>query len=331
MRLSSVLVTGSSGFVGSALLSALNACGLRLSGLDLLPPTNPNLEKHFTGSVLDAPLVEKATKGTDAIIHLAAAHKDFGVSREEYFQVNVDGTRTLLEAASSLGVKTFVYFSSVAVYSPNRGTGPITESGETRPTSDYGKSKLAAEEHVVRWAQAATDRQALILRPTNIFGPENHHNLYRLIRTLDKGQFLRVGKLEGIKSIVYIGNVVAATLHLLNRVQPGAKILNLIDEPSMTSWDLVQEICHAGGFKVPRVRVPLSVVLPLGKILDGLAAASGRDFPITGQRIKKLNTPSHFSAQGLLAEGFAAPYSLSQGIRNTVDWYKKTGSKPEAA
>ena len=140
-----------------------------------------------------------------------------------------------------------------------------------------------------------------------------------------------MGKLDGVKSIVYVGNVIAATLYLMNRLEPGLKTFNLVDEPSLTSWQIIEEVCKAGKFKLPRLQVPLSIVMPLGKVLDGIAKATGRDFPITGQRIKKLNTASHFSAKRLAKEGFVAPYSLQQGIRNTVEWYIKDATPPKAA
>ncbi|MEZ4749732.1 MAG: NAD(P)-dependent oxidoreductase [Bdellovibrionota bacterium] len=320
MRFSSLLITGSSGFVGQALCPALQACGAKLHGLDTVPGGKA-LASRAVGSILDKKLVKQCLDGRDGIIHLAAAHKDFGVRASEYYEINVEGTRTLLEAASEHGVKTFVFFSSVAVYSPSNSRNPIDEKGETKPLSDYGKSKLAAEQEVLKWGAAAPDRRALIIRPTNIFGPGNLHNLYRLIRTLDKGHFVRVGKLNEVKSIVYIGNVVAATIHLLLRPELQHHTFNLVDEPSVSSWELIHQICSSGNFKLPRLSIPLTVAFPFGKLLDGLAVATGKDFPITGKRIKKLNTPSHFSSAYLHKEGFSAPYSLEQGIANTVQWY----------
>ena len=141
-----ILVTGGTGFIGRHFLPQLLADGHEVVLLDLVPPEGPGLwnEAVFVqGDVRDPEAVSSSMAGCDAVLHLAAAHHDFGLSRETYFSVNEGGTRTICKVMEERGVADLCLFSTVAVYGP---TGSHDESEPPNPQTPYGESKLAAEE-----------------------------------------------------------------------------------------------------------------------------------------------------------------------------------------
>ncbi|MGH3631096.1 MAG: NAD-dependent epimerase/dehydratase family protein, partial [Sciscionella sp.] len=155
-----ILVTGSSGFIGRFLIPELIAKGHEVVGLDVR--VGPEFGGSFCfirGNILDAGVLGGAMDGIDLVIHLAAEHKDFGVTDGLYHEVNVEGTKNLLRCAAERAVGKFVFFSSVAVY----GSSPIpTHEGlECSPELPYGKSKLLAEHALEEWTQ--TDRSRSVV------------------------------------------------------------------------------------------------------------------------------------------------------------------------
>jgi len=119
-----------------------------------------------------------------------------------------------------------------------------TEETAPRPINPYGASKLAAEQEIVRWANEDKSRTAIILRPTVVFGPHSKANIFRLIRQVCDGRFLMVGSGKNIKSIVYVKNLVDATIYLKDKCQAGLHILiipmNLICRQKNSSNSLDQ-------------------------------------------------------------------------------------------
>jgi len=150
-----ILVTGSSGRIGSATVDALIARGDDVVGLDRRPSERSGrayVEKN--ASLDDANAVADAVQGVDAVLHLGAFMSWAAADRDRMFRSNVDGTRVLLEAAAAAaGVKRFVFASSGEVYPENAPrTLPITEDHPLCPTSPYGLTKLLGEE-LVRFHQ----------------------------------------------------------------------------------------------------------------------------------------------------------------------------------
>jgi nucleoside-diphosphate-sugar epimerase len=317
-----VLVTGHAGFVGGYLTDALLAEGHQVVGLDKKPlvANAPGLSSH-TGNILDRDAVERAMTGTEAVINLAAEHQDWGISRETYFQVNQVGTRVLLDCASQLEIRQYIFFSSVAVY----GTSlvPSTETTRPQPDNDYGASKLAAEEEVRAWAAHRAGNCALTLRPTVIYGPRmnDYSNIYRMVDQIARHQFLPIGSMASTKSLAYVENVVDATLFLWKRIAPGVEVYNITDQQHLTSREIATIISRTLGVWIPPVALPYKPALALAGILDVVAKQTGLNLPITAARIKKVNTPTHHRSDKLRRAGFAAKYSVHQGLQKACQWY----------
>jgi nucleoside-diphosphate-sugar epimerase len=271
------------------------------------------------GDILNPADIMKAAAGVDAIINLAAKHHDFGVSRDEFFSVNEQGTKNILECAGSLKINNFIFYSTVAVY----GTVSAASTEETlpQPINNYGASKLAAEAVVRQWGKEDPSRQITIFRPTVVFGPENYANMYNLIDKVFKKRFIFVGNGENIKSVAYVENLTAATIFALERLKPGVRTFNYSDYPQLTSAQIVAAITKSLDCKIPGFKIPLKPALICASIFDVLGKITGYNFPITAQRIKKFNTPTQHNSDKIRAEGFCPPVAIEEGIRRMAQWY----------
>jgi nucleoside-diphosphate-sugar epimerase len=313
-----ILVTGDAGFIGQHLTGRLLDQGHAVIGIDICRknPVTP-LYRLLDGNICDGGLMEKSLKGVDLIIHLAAKHHDFGISREEYFAVNEGGTKNILRAASRACVKKLLFFSSVAVY----GKFEADDQTAPSPVNDYGESKLAAEKAIGDWVQQDDSRSAVIVRPVIVFGTNNFANMYNLIDKVVRKRFYWVGEGGNVKSVAYVENVVDATLFLLARMKPGFETYNYSDEPHLTVRRVVQAIAKYGNVPAPRLKIPFYLAETGGRIMDFAAKRTGINFPITGARINKFNSQTFFRSEKLRQLGWKQPVSLEDGFKRTVSWY----------
>jgi UDP-glucose 4-epimerase len=197
-----ILITGGAGFIGSHLAERLDehndvtvldtfTTGRR-SNVDFLPS-----ERVIEGSVTDRALVEAAVSNTDIVVHLAAM---MGVRRTlenplGVLEVNVDGTRTVLEAASSAGVERVLVASTSEVYgdAPNP---PYSESDEQAPKTNYAVAKLADERFTQAYGEAH-DLDYTIVRYFNVYGPRQDSSAYGYVVPI----FVRAAKSDAVLSV----------------------------------------------------------------------------------------------------------------------------------
>jgi GlcNAc-P-P-Und epimerase len=321
-----VLVTGSSGFIARFLIPGLAAKGHEVVGIDTRAGGGfGDYFRFIHANILDEGAVNRAMQQVDLVVHLAAEHKDFGVSESMYYQVNVDGTDNLLRSAAKCGVGKFVFFSSVAVY--GESLVPTHEEQTPAPDSPYGRTKLLAERRIEEWVKADTGREVITVRPTVIFGPWNYANMYRLIDSVAKRRYIGVGNGRNIKSVGYVENVTDATLFLIDRMKAGIQLYNYADSPHLTTRELVRCIAAKLQMGVPFVRIPKAIALAFALPFDLVAKATGTDLPLTAKRIDKFTSPTHHLAEKIRVLGYEPPYRLEEGVRKTVAWYLKASGK----
>ncbi len=313
-----ILVTGGSGFIGYHLHNDL--AHNRIINLDLEEPDFDYDSTFIRGDVRDVAIVKNAIKGCDAIWNMAAAHKDFGISRDEYFSINEHGMRILTEAATVENIKKFVFFSSVAVYGDSNE--PRTEGCPTHPSNDYGASKLAAEKVLEAWAAEDTSREVLIIRPVVVYGERNYGNLYRLMKQIGKGQYVNIGAGMNIKSIAYVKNLVEAVLYLLDHMKSGVSIYNYADEPQLTSRLIGETIATALGKSTP-ISLPYWLVYLLSLPFDLIKKITGKDLLVSSNRVQKLTMSTHFKAEKIRETGFVPAFSNVEGLQNMAKWFKE--------
>lgn len=321
------LITGGSGFVGSYFYEALHEAGDELVILDLVRPAGRFLmADYIEGDVRDPAVVRRAMEGCDRVLHLAAAHHDFGISDETYFSVNRDGTRVVTDAMTDLGLKDVCFYSSAAVY--GAAPEPRDETVTPRPLSAYGASKLAGEEVIKDWANNGDSRRALVIRPTVLFGPRNYANMYSLIRQIHRNRFVQVGAGRNIKSLAFVENIVAATQFLWGKADLASnfEVFNYADTPHLDSAAIAAAVYDALGKRRPSFRVPMNAALLAALPFDLVIKLTGKNLPVSSARIKKLaGVQTKFEAQKVVDAGFRARYTIQAGVEKMTDWYLDQG------
>ncbi len=319
-----ILITGNAGFIGTYLTGILLEKGHTVRGIDIRPRKD-NLHRfmQIEGNILDRQIIRQSMINVETVIHLAAEHKDFGITEADYYRVNELGTKVLLDEASHAGIKKFIFYSSVAVYGAQSHT---TEETTPAPDNPYGASKLAAEQLVAAWAKDDPSRTAIIIRPTVIFGANSKANIFRLIRQVCDGRFLMVGKGENIKSVAYVENVVDATLFLMDRCSAGINIVNYADEPHLPISVLVTLIRTVAGKNQKKFYIPLDLAVAGGYVFDVFGKITRIDFPVTAARMKKFAKPTHHQAEKIRSMGFIPRYSIAEGLKRNIDWYLRRGN-----
>lgn len=319
---SKILITGGSGFIGSHFAEALGE-SVELLNADLrLPPEGNCMTNTQLVDVRNANALRLlfTNHKFDAIIHLAAAHKDFGIEQEEYFTTNVEGTSNITKLAAEFAVNNIIFFSSVAVYGDRHE--PTSDDTLPLPTNDYGRSKLEAEQILQKWCDDdIAARKLLIVRPALVYGERNVANMYRLIDQIAKGRYFNVGAGENIKSIAYVKNLVEATWYLFTKLPEGKFVCNYSDEPHLKTAEIGSIIARELGKRKP-LSIPKGLLLLMAKPFDMLIKLTGKDLPISSVRVKKFGTQTFHQAALVFKVGFTPKYSTSEGLIKMVNWYK---------
>jgi nucleoside-diphosphate-sugar epimerase len=161
-----ILLTGSSGYIGRTLAPFLKQKGFAVIGLDRnpCPYTDHQLDAFIQGDLCDDACLKQIPDGINAVYHLAAAKDDWGLSDEEYFDDNVTATRKLLHAGCERGIRQWLFFSSVAVLGSS--IAALDESAPMAPKGAYGESKSEGEMLFHHLAEKEPSARILIMRPS---------------------------------------------------------------------------------------------------------------------------------------------------------------------
>lgn len=322
-----IFVTGATGFIGRTAVAALRAAGHDCVCFDRLPlPDQGQPEGYARGDVRDAEAVRRSMAGCHAVLHLAAAHHDFGIAAATYHDVNVTGTAVVLQAMDAAGIGNVAFFSTAAVYGTTGGVR--TEATPPAPVTPYGVTKLAAEGVLTRWATADASRSVLIFRPTVVFGPGNFANMFTLIRQVDRGRFAFVGDGTNQKSLAYVGNLVDALLQCwpLPAV-PGVRLYNYADRPDLTSREIARAVYAGLQRRVPGWQIPMPLARLIAAPFDLVTALTGRDLGLSSARLAKFaRAETRLAPDALEAEGYAPRTPLREAIAEMVAWYQAEGA-----
>lgn len=326
-----ILLTGSSGYIGTKLIPHLKALGHTVVGVDRDPGSSDQLDAFIHGDLVDPRVAQAAVKDVEVVMHLAAAKGDWGISEAEYYRDNLEATEVLLKAGRAAGVRDWFFYSTVSTMGPSEVA--IDESAPFAPAIPYGASKAEAEKLFRRAAAEDPDMRVMVLRPSVVFGAGNppNTNIYRLIDAIERGRFLMIGRGREIKTTSYIDNLIAAHLFLMERMAPGVQTYIYVDEPPLSTGDTVRLLYRFLGKQQPRLYLPLAIAKPIASVSDVAASVFRVDLPITAARIEKFCTGTNFDGSAIRRLGFRQPVDIEEALRATVEWHLNDAAAVPAA
>jgi nucleoside-diphosphate-sugar epimerase len=323
-----VLVTGGTGFTGAALVKRLLDEGHSVAALDYKEGLESNALRTrgaeiLIGSVTDRGAVERALDGVEYVFHLAAAFRELDVPNSFYDEVNVGGTRTMLEAARRHRVRKFVYCSTCGVHG-NVDRPPANEDAPIQPADYYQRTKYEAEPIVLR--EAGAGMETVILRPAAIYGPGDPERFFMIFKRVSKGVFPMFGSGRTLYHPLYIDNLVDAFLLCLPPGAGSGRTYLIADQDYYPIEEIVRAVARA--LEVP-VRIPHYPVTPLilaGHIMEKVCRPLGIAPPIFPRRVDWYRQNRAFDITRAKTElGYAPRIGLAEGLRRTGQWYRQMG------
>ncbi len=323
-----VLLTGANGFVGSHILDRLCAGGCAVSALlrgtsrtNFIAEHLPHVEVR-QGSLSDPDSLERALQGVDCVIHCAGKTKV--VHTPEYYEVNEAGTRNLVRAVSKVqgGVKHFIHISSLAANHPAGPASPALESDTPQPVSEYGKSKLRAEEAVRESCRAPFT----ILRPAAVYGPRDTDflSVFQSVRW-HVAPLIGGGRMPF--SLIYAGDVAEAVVACIENPVAYGKTYHLASPEPSNAREFMREAAAAMNVRTLPIPVPAAALYPLCLAQELLARVTGKPGILTRQKLVELKAGGWVCSVEAIRRDlhFAAAAPLQEGIARTVDWYEQNG------
>jgi nucleoside-diphosphate-sugar epimerase len=329
-----ILITGSNGFVGSVLMWKLQEYGHKVIGVDISEHCdNETHPDTVIGDIRRLADLEKAaiafhSKYSDRVefvIHCAAAKHDFGITESDYYSHNQLGTKILIDFMQINKIDKLIYFSTVSVFGhPDKRTD---EEGIFAPDHPYGASKLAGELLCTDWQKQDSKRELIVLRPTVIYGLNNYANMYKMIDMMHRRPYVMIGSGDYIKSIVSLANIIDMTVFSLSIIVQGARYFNCVDKPYITIKQLMQIIAKNPAFKIPKLQIPVSLAVWIGKLFDIPAKLFNLDLPVNSDRMRKLATATDFASERIREAGYVQTHTIEEEIKAMTDWYLKDKGK----
>jgi nucleoside-diphosphate-sugar epimerase len=252
-----LLVTGAPGWLGNRLVPRLVAAGHDVRCL-VLPDVDPSVlggeVEVVRGDVRDAGAVARAAQGVETVVHaVGVIHTKLA---RDFYAINAHGTANVVAGATQAGVRRFLHVSSNAAggFQPSRDV-LMTEDQLPLPESDYGKSKLQAERHVLA-ARDAGRLETVILRPCLYYGPGQPARMDRVFGMIQKGKVPVFGDGLALRSMTYVDDLARVLVQCVGDQAATNETFWLADEPPYTTLSALQAMADAVGAQLQVRHLP---------------------------------------------------------------------------
>jgi dihydroflavonol-4-reductase len=322
------LVTGATGFVGSAVARALLQAGWQVTALVRPNSDRRNLQPLgadlVTGHLGDPGSLDHALAGCEALFHVAADYRLGARNPEDLYRTNVDGTRNILESARRVGTARIVYTSSVATIgipadgSPGREDTPVML---TDMIGHYKRSKFLAEQ--LACEAARTGLSVVIVNPSTPVGPGDVKPTPTGQMVMDAAAGRMPAYVDTGLNIVHVDDVAAGHLLALDRGRSGERYI--LGGEDMTLRDILVEISRIAGRKPPRIRLSTSVLLPVAHMAELVSRVTGLPNRVTVEGIRMARKRMFFSSEKAARElgyGWRPP---GHAFEDAVLWFRRHG------
>ena len=328
-----VLVTGGGGFLGRYVVEQLLERGDEV--LSVARGPYPELDamgaRHIRGDIRDRDGLRRACKGCDAVIHTAAKAGGLWGAFEEFYGINVEGTRAVIDACRENAVPRLVYTSSPSVVFDNSPQENINEDRPypTRYESNYPRTKAIAE----RLALDANGSGGLLttaLRPHVVWGPRESQLFPRLLSRASKGQLVQVGDGTNLVDMTYVEDAARAHLQALDALQEGSPVAGsayfISQGEPVRLWHWVADLLDRLGLPPVKRKIPLGPARVLGALLEGtyrVLRLSGEP-RLTRFLATELAVSHYFDLSRARADfGYAPRCSMEEGMERTMPYLRE--------
>ena len=318
-----VVVTGGSGFVGSHLVPYLLGRGAdRVTILDRseFAERSPRVQSVVTDIAED--ISWAPDRPIDVLYHLAAACREPGFTTAQYFRDNLQGTVRVAEWAGRHDVRNVVFTSTMMVYGARDER--VTEDSDTRPDTDYGRSKLEAEQILRNWTSAAPGRRLRIVRPAVIFGKAERNNFTKLHGALRRRTFAFIGRDSTVKSCIYVKDFVRL-LEMLASDEGPHQLYNAAYPEPTTIRHVCDAMCRVYGWQRSIPTVPYGLARAAAVPFEALDAIGVVKTGIHRRRIEKLYRSTNIAADRMSSLSFRPEFDLSRAFE---DWKRDCDGGP---
>ena len=321
-----LLVTGASGFVGSSLLASYPAYRQRIG---LVRPGRAGITAQgLSFRTIEAWTEEALTRafnGVDAVVHAASVVHHPGATEAEYARFNVEGTRALVQACQSAGVKRLVFISTIKVHGEEPRAAVIDESTPVVGDSPYARTKIEAE-RIVLEAATPGGLSTAVLRLCPVFGRGDKSNVQTMIRAIARRRFVLPGGGRNRKSIVHISTVTEVAHAAVDSDVGGVFLVADAEAPTMRELaDIMARVLRA-----PKaLSVPEPLVRGALTALEAACSLSGRKPPFTREQLRKLLEPTVCSPRRAQVDlGASCHVDLEQAIADETTWLRESALLP---
>ena len=322
------LVTGGTGFTGKALVKRLIDEGHQVVSLDYKEGLKTEELKEWgaevvIGSVTDKNVVESCMDGVEVVHHLAAAFRELNVPDSYYDEVNVGGTKNVLEAAFERKVSKFIYCSTCGVHG-NIDLPPGGEDAPIQPADYYQRTKYEAEPIVNEYFKKGM--KTVTLRPAAIYGPGDPERFLMIFKRVAKGTFPMFGSGKTLYHPLYIDNLLDAFMLAMEEGKGDGQVYLIADDEFIEIENLVRKVAEALNVEVRIPHYPLAPVIIAGHICEKVCKPFGITPPIFPRRVDWYRQNRAFKIDNAKRDlGYQPKVDIDEGLKRTAAWYKKEG------
>lgn len=319
-----IALTGASGYTGGHILERLLARGDEVRALvredsrvESSLAGRTDIVRGVLGNAADA---RRLVEGCEAVVHVAAVYRTAGHPDDYYRQINVEGTRHLLEASKAEGIRRFVHTSTVGVHGDVKNP-PADENAPIAPSDIYQETKAEADA-LTREFGRAHGLEVAIVRPGAIYGP-GETRLLKVFKAIARGRYAVVGSGRPHYHLVYIDDLVEGFLLALDRPEAAGETFLIAGPDSISQNDLARKVAKATGGSVWPFHIPAWPIQRLGDLVEGVCVPLGLEPPLHRRRVDFWTKNRSFSiekARRLL--GYAPKVDSTEGIERTARWYR---------
>jgi nucleoside-diphosphate-sugar epimerase len=324
-----VLVTGATGFTGGHLARTLRARGHQVRAL--VRPRSVDRAATLAaagieiaqGDLGDSASLTRAADGVEIVYHVAATYREAGQPASAYTAVNVDGTRNVLEAARSMGVRRVVHCSTAGVHGHVENP-PANEDARLAPGDQYQRTKLEGEQ-VAREFGERGGIEVAVARPVGIYGPGDTRFL-RMFRGIARGRFPLLGSGRVFYHLTYVDDVVEGLRLCGETAAAKGRTYIIAGAKYTTLGELIAEIARTLSVQPPRIHLPVWPVWLAGAVCEAICVPLRIEPPLYRRRVDFFRKSRAFDISRARRElGFAPRVDLETGLRQTADWYRAQG------